>query len=271
MAKGQHEEGGGRATPTPPRLLSVVVPTRNEAATVPLLIGRLSEVLADVAANVIFVDDSDDETPAIIEEHGQASHLDVRVLHRMRKQRRGGLSTAVVAGIRAADGQYVCIMDADLQHPPELIVSLLEKAERNSADIVIASRNVNGGSDAGMDGVTRKAISWGAKWLVKLLFWDRLHRTSDPLSGFFLVRRALVAETVLRPIGFKILLDILIRADSCRVEEIPLQFQKRAGGVSKATFSQGQHFLTHASILVWHLRFRGLYRGARRAVTGKNR
>jgi dolichol-phosphate mannosyltransferase len=241
------------------RVLSVVVPTRNESATAPLLIERLSEVLVDVSAGVIFVDDSDDDTPALIERHAADRGLDARVIHREGARRKGGLSTAVVEGIGAADGQYVCIMDADLQHPPHLIVELLGKAQDTSADIVIASRNIKGGSDEGLDGVSRKAISWAAKWLVKIMFPRRLRGVTDPLSGFFLVRRALVAETVLRPIGFKILLDILIRAGSRSVKEVPLQFQRRAGGASKATLSQGKDFLTHAFILFWHARSIGRF------------
>lgn len=259
MSPGSEPDAERGAKAEAARVLSVVVPTRNESATAPLLIEQLSQVLADVPANVIFVDDSDDETSDVIERNGAQSGLDVQVVHREGARRRGGLSTAVVEGIRAADGQYVCIMDADLQHPPHLIVELLGKAQDASADIVIASRNIKGGSDEGLDGISRKAISWGARWLVKIMFPRRLRGVTDPLSGFFLVRRALVAETVLRPIGFKILLDILIRTGSRSVKEIPLQFQRRAGGASKATLSQGKDFLTHAFILFWHARSVGRF------------
>ncbi|MDO8614968.1 MAG: polyprenol monophosphomannose synthase [Dehalococcoidia bacterium] len=260
--RGKGEKGDG-AGPEDAQLLSLVVPTRNESATAPLLIARLADVLADVPADVIFVDDSDDDTPQIIEREGAESGLQVRVVHRDGVRRRGGLSTAVVEGIRAAGGRYVCIMDADLQHPPDLIIAMLRKAQDADADIVIASRNVRGGSDAGLNGLSRKAISWVAKWLVKALFPSRLRGVTDPLSGFFLVRRGLLADTVLRPIGFKILLDILIRTDSARVKEVPLRFAPRAAGVSKATLSQGKDFLAHTLILFWHRRFDGAFRRRR--------
>jgi dolichol-phosphate mannosyltransferase len=161
----------------------------------------------------------------------------------------------VLEGMRAAGGRYVLIMDADLQHPPKMIPSLLKAASSSDADIVIASRNIPGGGDAGLDGVSRKLISWGAKWLVKLLFPDRLRAVSDPLSGFFLARRDLAMDASLRPVGFKILLDVLVRCPHTGVREVPLRFGPRAGGRSKATFTQGRVFLAHVLTLVWDTRF----------------
>jgi dolichol-phosphate mannosyltransferase len=247
--------------------LSVVIPTRNEEATVPLLLNALSELLADVPSDIIFVDDSDDATPELVERLGKDKGLAVRLIHREGRRRTGGLSTAALEGMRAADGRYVCIMDADLQHPPELIVAMLAKAEGSGADIVIASRNVKGGSDAGLSGLSRKVISWAAKWLVKLLFPEQLWGVTDPLSGYFLVRRSLLGETALRPIGFKILLDVLIRSGSRHVAEVPLRFAPRAGGVSKATMSQGRDFLVHTLRLLWHVRVGAL--GRRRPKRAK--
>lgn len=234
--------------------LSVIVPTRNEAAVAPLLISRLSETLVDVPCEVIFVDDSDDDTPEVIQHATAQAGLDVKIIHREGDARRGGLSTAAVEGVRAASGRYVCIMDADLQHPPELIISLLSRAEESGADIVIASRNVEGGSGAGLSGRSRRFISWASKWLVKILFFRTLRSITDPLSGFFLARQALLNETFLRPIGFKILLDVLVRCDWSAVDEVPLRFAPRAAGVSKATLSQGRDFLAHTITLFLHVR-----------------
>jgi len=208
-------------------------------------------VLGGLNSEVIFVDDSDDATVAVLEETAATSGLAVSVLHREGLDRRGGLSTAVVTGIQAATGQYVLIMDADLQHPTAMIPELVEKARESGADIVIASRNVPGGSDAGLDSASRRVISWGAKWVVKVLFFRTLRRVTDPLSGYFIARREVLVDASLRPMGFKILLDVLVRADHSSVEELPLRFAPRAGGASKATVGQGRQFLAHVATLFW--------------------
>lgn len=231
--------------------LSVVIPTRNEEDTAAILVSQLAAVLASIEAEVIFVDDSDDRTQAAIEESARTEGLAVTVVHREGGERRGGLSTAVVTGIKAASGQYVLIMDADLQHPTTMITSLLAKAQEANADIVIASRNVPGGSDAGLGSPSRRVISWGAKWMVKVLFFRTLRRVTDPLSGYFIARRVVLVDASLRPFGFKILLDVLVRADHSRVEELPLRFAPRAGGSSKATLGQGRQFLAHVATLFW--------------------
>jgi dolichol-phosphate mannosyltransferase len=231
--------------------LSVVIPTRNEEDNAPDLVYQLSRVLAGIECEVIFVDDSDDGTPAAIEASAATAGLAVRVVRREGARRRGGLSTAVVEGIKAATGSYVLIMDADLQHPTEMIPLLLARAQEADADIVIASRNVPGGSDAGLGSPSRRAISWGAKWMVKVLFFRTLRRVTDPLSGYFIARRDVLIDASLRPMGFKILLDVLVRAEHQGVEELPLMFAPRAGGASKATLGQGRQFLTHVATLFW--------------------
>ncbi len=253
-------------------LLSVVIPTRNEAANAPELVRQLAGVLGGITSEVIFVDDSDDATAQALEETARTTRLAVSVLHREGVERRGGLSTAVVTGIKAATGQYVLIMDADLQHPTAMIPHLVAKAQECGADIVIASRNVPGGSDEGLGSSSRRVISWGAKWMVKVLFFRTLRRVTDPLSGYFIARRDVLVDASLRPMGFKILLDVLVRADHSRVEELPLRFAPRAGGASKATLGQGRQFLAHVATLFWARwtdtdvrRRRGVIKGQRKA------
>jgi dolichol-phosphate mannosyltransferase len=230
---------------------------------VPALVSQLAEVLAGIESEVIFVDDSDDETPKTIEAASGDRALVAKVIRRTGPERRGGLSTAVVEGIVSATGKYVLIMDADLQHPTGMIPQLLATAYKADADIVIASRNIPGGSDAGLAGPGRRVVSWGAKGLVKLLFFRTLRGVTDPLSGFFLARREVLAEGALRPIGFKILLDILVRCDHPRVEEVPLPFAPRAAGKSKATIRQGVDFLAHVVTLFWDVRRDGELRKRR--------
>jgi dolichol-phosphate mannosyltransferase len=167
--------------------------------------------------------------------------------------RAGGLSTAVELGFAQARGEYICVIDADLQHPPERIAAMLDAARRG-ADIVIASRYVAGGSAAGLDSVLRvlrRVTSRAACELTRLLFGRRLRGISDPLSGFFIVRKDVVEGVRLRPIGFKILLEVLVRGKWTTALEVPYCFEGRATGMSKASLRQGGQFLRH----LWRLRF----------------
>ena len=129
-----------------PPLVSVVVPTRNEAGNIEPLWNRLQAALGITEFELCLVDDSDDDTPERIRALQQRDPR-VRCLARQGAERAGGLSTAVVAGLRMARGQFVCVMDADLQHRPEAIPALLAEAE-GGADLVVASRYVPGGSAA---------------------------------------------------------------------------------------------------------------------------
>jgi dolichol-phosphate mannosyltransferase len=226
-------------------LLTLVIPTRNEAENVPRLVRELGEVLAGVDYRVVFVDDSTDETPAVIyalsEEDGRISQI-----HRAGAEQDGGLSTAVTTGMDAVanESEYMCVMDADLQHPPEKVRELLEKARSTGADVVVASRYVRGGSYAGLPGPVRKAISVGSKCLARIVFKEA-RKTSDPMTGFFLVRNEAISGIQFRPLGFKILLEILVCAPELRVVEVPLNFRVRNAGVSKASLEQGLEYLAH--------------------------
>jgi len=234
--------------------VSLIIPTLNEEQNLPILFGKLRDLLRDTNYEIILVDDSDDATATTARRLAFEMSLNVSVIHREGEERVGGLSTAVLGGVAAAYGDYVCIMDADLQHPPELIIDMIATAQTSDADIVVASRYVEGGSDAGLSSGTRRMISKASKRLVKTVFRRSLKSVSDPLSGFFLARRALLNETALRPIGFKILLDILVRSNWKLAAEVPLQFERRASGSSKATLSQGRDFLSHVMRLFWERR-----------------
>jgi dolichol-phosphate mannosyltransferase len=228
--------------------LSVVVPTRNEAESVELLVSRLEPALAAGSAEVIFVDDSDDETPARVDERSRSARLPVRLLHRCPEERHGGLGGAVVDGFKQARGGWVCVMDADLQHPPETVPRLLEAAEANDLDLVVATRFRDGGSEGGLS-TFRRAISRGSASAARALFPRRLRGVSDPMSGFFLVRRAAVDLERLRPNGFKILLEMLARTSFGSIGEVPYSFAEREAGESKASLREGIRFLVQLARL----------------------
>jgi serine/threonine protein kinase/glycosyltransferase involved in cell wall biosynthesis len=229
--------------------LTVVIPTRNERDNIMPLLHELQESLDGMKAEIIFVDDSDDDTPTIITGASVAmstSMFHVHVEHRQPgTARAGGLATAVVYGMNRAQAEFVAVIDADLQHPPKQLHVFYDQAAMHNADLVIASRYIKGGSYQGLAGVGRRFISVGMKWTAKFLFPGQLRRISDPLGGFFLLRRSLLADVSLRPIGYKILLELLIRCPWQHVLEIPYHFQARAHGQSKATMQQGLLALQH--------------------------
>jgi dolichol-phosphate mannosyltransferase len=178
---------------------------------------------------------------------GLHSAAPIRLIHREAADRAGGLTTALVRGLREAGGQYVASIDADLQHPPEKLREMLDAARTSGADVVVASRYRAGGSARGLSGPARRAISVASKWLSKVLFYERLHPTSDPGSGFFLVRRSVIEGAALRPVGYKMLTEILVRGTWRRLVEVPYTFEPRAGGQSKAGFRQGLQYLQHTA------------------------
>jgi dolichol-phosphate mannosyltransferase len=143
----------------------------------------------------------------------------------------------VVEGLQIANATWVCVMDGDLQHPPELIPQLLRQAEESESDIVIGSRLAPGGDVRGL-GRSRTMVSQLLAMSARAAFPARLRKITDPLSGFFIVRRAALNLDALRPDGFKILLEILIRCPDLRVSEIPIEFGYRETGKSKASVQE---------------------------------
>lgn len=233
-------------------LLSLVIPTRNEAENIPRLMEKLERTLGEVDYQAVFVDDSDDNTSDIIRSLGKELGR-VTLIHREAAERDGGLSTAVTIGIdAAAESEYVCVMDADLQHPPEKVREMLETARNSDADVVVASRYARDGSYAGLAGPLRQAVSVGSKYLAQVLFKEA-RKTSDPMTGFFLVKNTAISGIQFRPTGFKILLEILVCAPELKVIEVPLNFQARNAGVSKANLHQGLEYLLHIASLFWYV------------------
>src|SRR5262245_55495501 len=224
--------------------LSIVVPTRNEAGNIATLVDRLEQALPDISLEILFVDDSDDETVAAIETARKQARSDIILIHRPAGQRDGGLGGAVVAGLRVASAAWVCVMDADLQHPPELVPQMLTKAVQSSSDLVVASRYCADGVAGGLNR-GRSLISRGSTAAAQLLFPQSLRHVTDPMSGFFLVRKDAIAIDQLRPHGFKILLEIMVRTAGLRIAEVGFEFGTRYSGESKASFREGMRYLSH--------------------------
>lgn len=245
------QQSTGQERATPPLALTVIAPSRNEEESVPLLATAVAKALAGERYELLFVDDSDDRTPAVLEELARCTPLHVRFVHRPAGPSRwGGLAGAVTDGIANSGAEYICVIDADMQHPPERIADLLQAARRTNADVVMACRYMPGGSSEGLAGPLRTLFSLTCKWAAKALFPIRLWQVRDPLSGFLLIRRDITKGVVLRPLGFKISLELLVRCPRNNLVEVPYRFRRRASGSSKADVRVGKLFLHH----LWRLR-----------------
>ncbi|WP_406007043.1 glycosyltransferase family 2 protein [Streptomyces sp. NBC_00637] len=227
-----------------PGAVTIVIPTFNESANIHRLLRRITEsVPSRLPCEVVFVDDSTDDTPEVIRDAARDCPFPVTVLHR--EEPVGGLGGAVVEGMKTAGSDWIVVMDGDCQHPPSLVPELVATGERSNAGLVVASRYVKGGSRAGLAGSYRVAVSRGATWLTKSLFPRRLHGISDPMSGFFAIRRSAVTTDVLKPLGYKILLELAVRSRPRTVGEVPFVFEERFAGESKSSAREGFRFLRH--------------------------
>ncbi len=224
---------------------TIIVPTRNEEGSVRPLLSSLADSLTGIPAEVLFVDDSGDSTPEVIAQAARECGLAVRLLHRPAGARAGGLGGAVVAGLKHARGSWAVVMDGDLQHPPQLAAKLVQIGKSRNLDLVAGSRYTGTGASDGLADGYRRAVSGLATRLTKAVFPRRLSRLSDPMSGFFAVRLAALDLDRLDPIGFKILLELMIRQPRLQVAEVPFVFGTRIAGESKASLREGLRFVRH--------------------------
>jgi dolichol-phosphate mannosyltransferase len=209
--------------------LAIVVPTFNERDNVAELISRLERVLSGIRWEVVFVDDdSPDSTSDLVRDLAQAkSH--VRCVHRIGRR---GLSRAVIEGILATSAPYIAVMDADLQHDETVLPTMLDKLRSGDLDIVVGSRYCAGGSLGQLD-TSRAAMSRLATTLSRLIVTSEL---TDPMSGFFMIRRDAFFKAVRRLSGegYKILLDLFASSRTAmRFVEVPYTFRSRIAGESK--------------------------------------
>jgi dolichol-phosphate mannosyltransferase len=209
--------------------LSVVVPTRNERDNVAPLVSRLESALAGIDWQVIFVDDDSPDLTATAVERLATNDPRVRLIRRIGRR---GLAGACIEGLHAAAAHCVAVMDADLQHDAALLPRMLAELRASGVDVVVASRYVEGGSSGGLT-ARRRRLSRLAVRLARLLTGVELE---DPMSGFFVMRRAAFERSAprLSPLGFKILFDILASAPqplSCL--EVPCRLGARGRGTSK--------------------------------------
>ncbi|MEM4699979.1 MAG: glycosyltransferase [Candidatus Nezhaarchaeales archaeon] len=219
--------------------LSVVVPTFNERDNIEELIRRIEEALKGVRFEVVVVDDnSPDGTAEVAAELGRL-YGNVRVVRRPGKL---GLGSAVVDGISASKADVIAVIDADLQHPPELLPVMLNRV-REGYDLVVASRLIDGGGTRGWSAF-RKLVSRAAGCIARLAL-PRARRIRDVMSGYFMFRRRVLDGVELRPRGFKVLLELVVKGSWARVSEVPYVFKPRRRGSSKLTLGEAAAYLRH--------------------------
>jgi dolichol-phosphate mannosyltransferase len=220
-----------------PALVSVIVPTYKEAENIPHLVARLSAVResSGLPIDVTFMDDDSGDGSVTVVESLELSW--VKIITRSSNR---GLSYAVMDGLKQAQGELVIVMDADLSHPPEAIPRMLEKL-REGAEMAVGSRFADGGSTAD---------DWGPfRWLnsrVATILAFPLTRISDPMSGFFAMRRATFeAAENLKPVGYKILLELIVKCRCQLIVEVPIHFDNRRYGESKLSFKEQLRYFRH--------------------------
>jgi dolichol-phosphate mannosyltransferase len=224
-------------------MISIVLPTYNEARSIQEVLRRTSEALRRAGEDheLIVVDDSSPDRTADLAE-ALASEIPVRVLRRPGRQ---GLATAVVDGWSIARGDVLGVMDADLQHPPEVLTRLASALRSHNADVAIATRSGPGGGAAEEWSWTRRLTSWAARRLAACVLPRTLADVSDPMSGMFLVVARALEGVRLEPTGYKILLEVLGKARYRELVEVPFVFQARSLGSSKLGMRESLQYLAH--------------------------
>jgi dolichol-phosphate mannosyltransferase len=225
--------------------VSVIIPTYNEQETIRLIIERVLDALADYPLEVLVVDDDSPDGTWWTAADAYADDDRVRVIRRTDAR---GLGTAVSRGFHEARYEYCAVIDADLQHPPEKLPDLFDALA--DADIAVGSRYV---SDGGIENWswTRKVVSRGATSFAKAGV-PSARGVTDPMSGFFAVRRSIVTDVDLAPRGYKILLELLAKCEVADVVEVPYVFRERTAGESNLTAGEYQKFAEHVVELAGH-------------------
>ncbi|MGO9512650.1 MAG: glycosyltransferase [Steroidobacteraceae bacterium] len=224
-------------------LLSVIVPTFNEGLNIANLVGQLTRLLEEPFGERYEIIVVDDDSPDRTWELAQTLVQEFPRLRVMRRDTESGLSTAVIRGWQAARGEVLCVIDADLQHPPDVAMALYRVIERG-ADIAVASRHLEGGGVSDWS-LPRRIVSRTAQLIGLLILPGVVGRVSDPMSGYFMIRRSAIQGVELNPLGYKILIEVLARGKVPWVGEVPYVFQERTQGGSKATARVYLDYLRH--------------------------
>jgi len=229
-------------------MISIIIPTLNEAKNLEALFKRISKLHLDNYEIIIADSNSKDNTISIAKYLASKYRLPVKAIQTGNTD----LANAVIRVLPKARGNIIAVIDADLQHPPEIIPKMLKKLKKS--DIVIASRFIRGAKVN--FGLERVLVSKVYRFLAHF-FVSRTKNIKDPGSGFFVFRKKILDDIALKPLGFKILLEILAKANYKTVIEIPYRFGKRKKGKSKFNLRQAALAFIHLLKLAKHSREHG--------------
>ncbi|MBW4687314.1 MAG: glycosyltransferase [Komarekiella atlantica HA4396-MV6] len=223
--------------------LSLVIPTYKERDNIKNVVRILSQLLDEAIPGNYELIIVDDDSPDRTWEVAQSLMEVYPQLQVMRRQQERGLSSAVIRGWQVARGRVLGVIDGDLQHPPEILTQLLSAIEQG-ADLAVASRHVEGGGVSSWS-IVRRFLSRGAQVLGLTILPGVLGRVSDPMSGYFMVRRSAIAGVTLNPVGYKILLEVIGRGKVDEIAEVGYVFCERKQGESKVTWKQYVDYIHH--------------------------
>ena len=226
-----------------PLKFSLIIPSYNEGENIQEIISILSKLLDEVILGkyeLIVVDDNSPDKTWKLAQELIPKYPQLRV---MRRDREKGLTTAVIRGWQVARGEILGVIDGDLQHPPKVLLKLWQEIERG-ADLAVASRNVEDGGISDWS-IIRRFLSRGAQMAGLIVLPEVVSRLSDPMSGYFMVRRDVLAGCTLRPLGYKILIEVLARGRIRWIGEVGYVFQERQNGASKVTAKQYVEYIQH--------------------------
>jgi len=212
--------------------VSIIIPTYNESQNILKILRTISKhIPKNISTEAIVVDDnSPDGTGKIVEEYlkdfKKVADYTINIIHRKAKD---GLSSAILNGIQNAKGETIVVMDSDFSHPPQIIPKMIEAFKQYQCDLVVASRYITEGKIEGWT-VKRKLMSKIAIMIAKKGLGVKI---KDPMSGFFAFKKNIIKELNFDALGYKFLLEILVKTKGISIKEIPYTFENRKFGSSK--------------------------------------
>lgn len=216
--------------------VSIIIPTYNESQNILNVLKSIGDIIPkNIFTEAIVVDDnSPDGTGKIVEDYlknvKKIAGYTIDIIHRTTKN---GLSSAILSGIQHATGDTIVVMDSDLSHPPQIIPKMIDVLKKYQCDLVVASRYITGGNIQGWT-TKRKLMSKIATMIAKKGLGVK---TKDPMSGFFAFKKNIIKELNFDALGYKLLLEILVKTKGLNIKEIPYTFENRKFGSSKLDYS----------------------------------
>ncbi len=219
-------------------MITIIIPTYNEKDNLSILINKIFDVFDEnsLDGDIIIVDDSSPDGTGELADELSRKNNRIKAIHRKGKN---GLSSAVMEGFKHAGGEIIGVMDADLSHPPEVIPELVRPIIEGESDLVIASRYMENEKIERWP-LLRKITSLGATALAR-----PLTDVSDPMSGFFVFKKNVIDGVVLSPVGYKIMLEIIVKGRHGNIREVPFTFRDRYKGESKLNWREHFNYVRH--------------------------